>query len=222
MKLKRFLPITLLLLGSQMVNAQFKLPELPYATNALEPAIDKQTMEIHHDKHHQAYVNNLNAAVKGTPAEGKSLADLLAQVSKYPVAIRNNAGGHFNHSLFWLIMAPKPKPASAAFLKEINGTFGSLDKFKSAFADSAAKRFGSGWAWLIVQNGKLKITTTGNQDNPLMDVVAEKGTPILALDVWEHAYYLKYQNKRPDYINAWWTVLNWPEVERRYKEVVKK
>lgn len=219
--LKSFLPVTLLLLSTQVVSAQFKLPTLPYATNALEPAIDKQTMEIHHGKHHAAYVNNLNAALKGASAEGKSLADLLAQISKYPAVIRNNAGGHFNHSLFWLVMAPKPKPVSPAFLKEINGAFGTMDKFKAAFADSAAKRFGSGWAWLIVQNGKLKITTTANQDNPLMDVVAEKGKPILALDVWEHAYYLKYQNKRPDYINAWWTVVNWAEVERRFNEVKK-
>ncbi|NQX41101.1 superoxide dismutase, Fe-Mn family [Pedobacter steynii] len=219
--LKSFLPITVLLLSTQVLSAQFKLPTLPYATNALEPAIDKQTMEIHHGKHHAAYVNNLNAALKGASAEGKSLADLLAQVSKYPAVIRNNAGGHFNHSLFWLVMTPKPKAVSPTFLKEINGAFGTMDKFKAAFADSAAKRFGSGWAWLIVQNGKLKITTTGNQDNPLMDVVAEKGKPILALDVWEHAYYLKYQNKRPDYISAWWTVVNWAEVERRFNEVKK-
>ena len=220
--IKSFLPIVLLLAGTQMVSAQFKLAPLPYAYNALEPAIDKETMEIHYTKHHQAYVTNLNAAVKGTAAEGKSLADLLAGISKYPAVIRNNAGGHFNHSLFWQLMAPKAKPASPAFTKEIDATFGSLEKFKTIFADSAAKRFGSGWAWLIVQNGKLKITTTANQDNPLMDIATEKGTPILALDVWEHAYYLKYQNKRPAYITAWWTVVNWPEVERRYNESVKK
>lgn len=219
---KSILPIVLLFAGAQTLSAQFKLAPLPYAYNALEPAIDKQTMEIHYTKHHQAYVNNLNAAVKGTPAEGKSLSELLASASTYSPAIRNNAGGHYNHTLFWLVMAPKPKPATAAFLKEIDATFGSMDKFKASFADSAAKRFGSGWAWLIVQNGKLKITTTANQDNPLMDVAVEKGRPILGLDVWEHAYYLKYQNKRPDYINAWWTVVNWAEVERRYNEVVKK
>lgn len=219
---KTILPLLLLFAGTQSLSAQFKLAPLPYAYNALEPAIDKETMEIHYTKHHQAYVNNLNAAVKGTPAEGKTLSELLANVSTYSPAIRNNAGGHYNHTLFWLVMAPKPKPATAAFLKEIDATFGSMDKFKAAFADSAAKRFGSGWAWLIVQNGKLKITTTANQDNPLMDVAVEKGRPILGLDVWEHAYYLKYQNKRPDYINAWWTVVNWAEVERRYNEVVKK
>lgn len=219
---KSLLPVILLLAGTQFVNAQFKLAPLPYAYNALEPAIDKETMEIHYSKHHQTYVTNLNAAVKGTAAEGKSLADLLAKVSAYPAAIRNNAGGHFNHSLFWQIMSPKPKPASAAFMKEIDATFGSLEKFKTTFADSAAKRFGSGWAWLIVHNGKLAITTTANQDNPLMDISAQKGTPILALDVWEHAYYLKYQNKRPAYITAWWTVVNWAEVERRYHEASKK
>lgn len=219
---KSFLPVFLLIAGTQTLSAQFKLAPLPYAYNALEPAIDKQTMEIHYTKHHQGYVTNLNAAVKGTAAEGKTLAQILAVASTYPAAIRNNAGGHYNHSLFWQIMAPKPKPASPEFLKEIDANFGTMEKFKAAFADSAAKRFGSGWAWLIVQNGKMKITTTPNQDNPLMDAVAEKGRPILALDVWEHAYYLKYQNKRADYITAWWTVVNWPEVERRYNEVVKK
>lgn len=218
---KSIMPVILLLTGTQLVNAQFKLAPLPYAYHALEPAIDKETMEIHYSKHHQTYVTNLNAAVKGTAAEGKTLADLLAKVSTYPAAIRNNAGGHFNHSLFWQIMAAKPKAASPAFVKQIDATFGSVDDFKKSFADSAAKRFGSGWAWLIVQNGKLVITTTANQDNPLMDIAAQKGTPILALDVWEHAYYLKYQNKRPDYINSWWTVVNWAEVERRYNDVVK-
>ncbi len=208
----------LLILLSPSVKAQFTVPDLPYAYDALEPAIDKETMQIHHDKHHAAYVKNLNDAVKGTAAEKASLASILAGVSKYSTAIRNNAGGHYNHSLFWQIMAPKPGAPSPAFAKVIDGTFGSLDKFKAAFADSAAKRFGSGWAWLIVQKGKLKISSTPNQDNPLMDVVKEKGTPILALDVWEHAYYLKYQNKRPDYISAWWTVVNWTEVERRYNQ----
>lgn len=219
---KSFLPVILLLAGTQMVKAQFKLAPLPYAYDALEPAIDKETMEIHYTKHHQTYVTNLNAAVKGTAAEGKTLSELLASASTYPAVIRNNAGGHFNHSLFWQMMTPKPKPASAAFLKEIDAAFGSIEKFKTTFADSAAKRFGSGWAWLILQNGKLVITTTANQDNPLMDLAPQKGTPILALDVWEHAYYLKYQNKRPAYITAWWTVVNWPEVERRYNEALKK
>lgn len=219
--LRNLLPVALLLFSAQLGNAQFKLPALPYSTSALEPAIDKATMEIHHGKHHNAYVTALNAAVKGNSAEGKSLSELLANVSKYPAVIRNNAGGHYNHSLFWLVMSPKPKAASASFLKQIDATFGSMEQFKKSFADSAAKRFGSGWAWLMVQNGKLKISSTPNQDNPLMDVVAEKGVPILGLDVWEHAYYLKYQNKRPDYISAWWTVVNWAEVERRYNEAIQ-
>ncbi|WP_242928015.1 superoxide dismutase [Pontibacter vulgaris] len=203
-------------------SAQFKLPELPYATNALEVAIDKQTMEIHHGKHHAGYVNNLNAAIKGTDAEKLTLADILASVSKYSPAVRNNAGGHYNHSFFWQIMAPKAPAPSAAFTKVIEENFGSMDKFRTAFADTAAKRFGSGWAWLVVQqDGKLKITSTPNQNNPLMDIAPVKGTPVLALDVWEHAYYLRYQNKRPDYISAWWSVVNWKEVERRYTEAKK-
>ncbi|TQM49964.1 Fe-Mn family superoxide dismutase [Arcticibacter tournemirensis] len=208
--------LTILLAPS--VRAQFTLPDLPYAFDALEPAIDKETMQIHHDKHHAGYVKNLNDAVKGTALEKQSIEKILASVSKSSAAVRNNAGGHYNHSLFWQVMAPNGSAPSESFVKVINSTFGSLDKFKSAFADSAAKRFGSGWAWLIIQKGKLKITTTPNQDNPLMDVVKENGVPILALDVWEHAYYLKYQNKRPDYISAWWSVVNWPEVERRYNQ----
>lgn len=208
--------LTILLAPS--VRAQFTLPDLPYAFDALEPAIDKETMQIHHDKHHAGYVKNLNDAVKGTALEKQSIEKILASVSKSSAAVRNNAGGHYNHSLFWQVMTPNGSAPSESFVKVINSTFGSLDKFKSAFADSAAKRFGSGWAWLIIQKGKLKITTTPNQDNPLMDVVKENGVPILALDVWEHAYYLKYQNKRPDYISAWWSVVNWPEVERRYNQ----
>lgn len=208
--------LTILLAPS--VRAQFTLPDLPYAFDALEPAIDKETMQIHHGKHHAGYVKNLNDAVKGTALEKQSIEKILASVSKSSAAVRNNAGGHYNHSLFWQVMAPNGVAPSDSFVKVINNTFGSMDKFKSAFADSAAKRFGSGWAWLIVQKGKLKITTTPNQDNPLMDVVKENGVPILALDVWEHAYYLKYQNKRPDYISAWWSVVNWPEVERRYNQ----
>lgn len=222
MKLKTLLMVGALVATlTPQVKAQFTLPALPYASDALEPAVDKQTMEIHHGKHHAGYVNNLNAAVKGTPLESKSLGDILASVSKASAAVRNNAGGHYNHSLFWTIMAPKPAAPSAALVKAISADFGSLANFKAAFADSAAKRFGSGWAWLIVQNGKLKVTSTPNQDNPLMDVVAQKGTPILGLDVWEHAYYLKYQNKRADYISAWWDVVNWAEVEARYNKAKK-
>ena len=219
MKLKTLLLAgALVALFTPSVKAQFTLPDLPYAFDALEPAIDKETMQIHHDKHHAGYVKNLNDAIKGTALEKQSIEQILASVSKASTAVRNNAGGHYNHTLFWQIMAPNAGAPSAAFTKVINDTFGSMDKFRTAFADSAAKRFGSGWAWLIVQKGKLKISTTANQDNPLMDVVAEKGTPILALDVWEHAYYLKYQNKRPDYISAWWSVVNWSEVERRYNQ----
>lgn len=207
----------LFLMLAPSVKAQFTLPDLPYGFNALEPAIDKETMQVHHDKHHAGYVSKLNDAVKGSPLATQSIEKILASVSKYSTAVRNNGGGHYNHSLFWQIMAPNAQAPSAEFASAIDKSFGSMDAFKKAFADSAATRFGSGWAWLIVQKGKLKITTTPNQDNPLMDVVKEKGYPILALDVWEHAYYLKYQNKRPDYISNWWTVVNWPEVEKRYK-----
>ncbi len=216
-----FLAALLVAALSPAAKAQFTLPALPYPSNALEPAIDKATMELHHGKHHAGYVKNLNEALKGTSMEKQSLAEILSSVSKASVAVRNNAGGHYNHSLFWQIMSPKKTAPSAEFSKAIASTFGSVDKFKANFADSAAKRFGSGWAWLIVQKGKLKITTTANQDNPLMDVVAEHGTPVMGLDVWEHAYYLKYQNKRADYISAWWSVINWPEVEARYKQAMK-
>lgn len=196
----------------------FELPALPYAHNALEPHVDSMTMEIHHGKHHAAYVNNLNAALTGTENEGKSLESLLANISKLPAAVRNNGGGHYNHSLFWAIMSPNgggaPKGELAA---AIDSTFGSFDAFKEKFASAAATRFGSGWAWLCVENGQLKVCSTPNQDNPLMDVVTDcNGTPILGLDVWEHAYYLKYQNRRPDYIAGFWNVVNWDEVARRY------
>lgn len=221
MNLKPLMAGVLFIALSPQLKAQFTVPDLPYAYDALEPAIDKETMLIHHDKHHAAYVKNLNDAVKGTEWEKESIEQILGSLAKAPAALRNNAGGHYNHSLFWQIMAPKPAAPSASFIKAINKDFGSLDNFKAAFSDSAAKRFGSGWAWLIVQNGKLKVTSTPNQDNPLMDIVAQKGVPILALDVWEHAYYLKYQNKRADYITAWWTVVNWPEVERRFNQTKK-
>jgi Fe-Mn family superoxide dismutase len=197
----------------------FELPALPYAHNALEPHIDTATMEIHHGKHHAAYVNNLNAAIAGTEHEGKSLEELMANISKLPAAVRNNGGGHYNHSLFWSIMGPNGGGEPTGKLAEaINNTFGSFASFKEEFAKAGATRFGSGWAWLCVENGKLKVCSTPNQDNPLMDVVTDcNGTPILGLDVWEHAYYLHYQNRRPDYISAFWSVVNWAEVSRRYE-----
>ncbi|RPI69506.1 MAG: superoxide dismutase [Ignavibacteriales bacterium] len=181
--------------------------------------MDKQTMEIHHTKHHNAYVTNLNKAIDGTEMEGKSLEDLMKKVSGLPTAVRNNGGGHFNHSLFWTLMKKGGGGFPAGDLeKEISATFGSFEEFKKKFSDAGATRFGSGWAWLIVSNGKLVITSTPNQDNPLMDVAEVKGKPILGLDVWEHAYYLKYQNKRPEYIENWWNVINWDEVAKRFAE----
>lgn len=199
--------------------AKFELPALPYGYDALEPYIDKMTMEIHHGKHHGGYVSKLNAAVEGTDLEGKSLEELLKNVSKHPVAVRNNGGGHFNHSLFWTIMKKGGggKP-SGDFSSALNSAFGSFDDFKKQFSNAAATRFGSGWAWLIVQNGKLAICSTPNQDNPLMDVSESKGTPILGLDVWEHAYYLKYQNRRPEYIENWYNLINWDEVASRFSK----
>ena len=200
----------------------FTLPNLPYAHNALEPHVDALTMEIHHGKHHQAYVNNLNAAIEGTPMAGKSLEDLMKQHSDVP-AVRNNGGGHYNHSMFWTLMSPNggglPTGALAA---DITATFGSFDAFKESFAKAAATRFGSGWAWLCVNTaGKLEICSTANQDNPLMPSVGCAGTPILGLDVWEHAYYLKYQNRRPDYVSAFFNVINWTEVASRYAAAKK-
>ncbi len=195
----------------------FTLPELPYATNALETYIDTQTMEIHHGKHHNAYVINLNAAIAGTDAEHMSIEDICKNISKFSPAIRNNGGGHFNHSLFWTVMGPNAGGTPTGALTEaINKSFGSFESFKEEFAKAATTRFGSGWAWLIVKDGGLAICSTPNQDNPLMDVADVKGTPVLGLDVWEHAYYLHYQNRRPDYINAWWNVVNWNEVSNRY------
>ena len=197
----------------------FQLPPLPYANNALEPHFDAQTMEIHHDRHHAAYVNNLNTALESQPGlQSLSIEQLMADVSKYSTAVRNNGGGHFNHSLFWKLLSPSGGGAPKGKLAEdIHNTFGSFDKFKDEFSRAATTRFGSGWAWLVVAAGKLVISSTPNQDNPLMDVAEIKGTPILALDVWEHAYYLKYQNKRPDYINAFWNLVNWDEVSIRYE-----
>ncbi|MDX1940144.1 MAG: superoxide dismutase [Saprospiraceae bacterium] len=196
----------------------FQLPDLPYAFDALEPNIDARTMEIHHGKHHAAYTTNLNNAIAGTELDGKSIEDILANISKHSVAIRNNGGGYYNHNLFWTIMSPDGGGAPTGAVGEaISRDFGSFDEFKTQFAAAAAGRFGSGWAWLIKDgNGKLSITSTPNQDNPLMDIADAKGTPILGLDVWEHAYYLNYQNRRPDYIAAFWNVINWDEVNARY------
>jgi superoxide dismutase, Fe-Mn family len=196
----------------------FTLPALPYAFNALEPHIDARTMEIHHGKHHNAYVTNLNNAIAGSDTEKLSIEEICKNISKYPAAVRNNGGGHYNHSLFWTIMAPSAggKP-SGAVADAINAAFTSFDEFKTKFAAAGTGRFGSGWAWLIKDgSGKLQITSTPNQDNPLMDVAEAKGTPILGLDVWEHAYYLNYQNRRPDYITAFWNVINWNEVAKRF------
>jgi Fe-Mn family superoxide dismutase len=196
----------------------FTLPALPYAFNALEPHIDAKTMEIHHGKHHNAYVTNLNAAIAGKPEESLSLEEINKNISKYPAAVRNNGGGHFNHSLFWTIIGPNAGGAPTGALAEaITAAFGSFDEFKTKFAAAATTRFGSGWAWLIKDaSGKLAITSTPNQDNPMMDVAEVKGTPIIGLDVWEHAYYLNYQNRRPDYIAAWWNIVNWSEAAKRF------
>ena len=195
----------------------FTLPELPYAHNALEPHIDTKTMEIHHGKHHNAYVTNLNAALAGTENEGKTLEELVANVSKYSPAVRNNGGGHWNHSFFWQVIGPNGGGAPTGKVADaINEAFGSYDKFKEEFTKAATTRFGSGWAWLIVKDGKLAVTSTPNQDNPLMDIAEVKGTPILGLDVWEHAYYLHYQNRRPDYIAAFYNLINWDEVNKRF------
>lgn len=198
----------------------FELPALPYATNALEPHIDTLTMEIHHGKHHNAYVTNLNNAVAGTDGEEKSIDEIIANISKFPTAVRNNGGGHFNHSLFWSIMSPNGGGTPSGDLANaIDSTFGSFDAFKAEFSKAAATRFGSGWAWLCVDaNGGLFVTSSPNQDNPVMDIAEKSGTPILALDVWEHAYYLHYQNRRPDYISSFWNVIDWDAVAKRYSD----
>jgi Fe-Mn family superoxide dismutase len=196
----------------------FELPKLNYEYNALEPHIDARTMEIHYSKHHNAYVTNLNAAVTGTDAEKLSIEEICKNISKYPMPVRNNGGGHFNHSLFWTVIAPNAGGLPTGELADaINTAFGSFEKMKEDFNKAATSRFGSGWAWLVKHEGKLVITSTPNQDNPLMDIAEVKGTPILGLDVWEHAYYLNYQNRRPDYIAAFWNVINWTEVSRRFK-----
>ena len=198
----------------------FTLPPLPYAYDALEPYIDAQTMQIHHDKHHQAYVDNLNKAVAGTPNENKSLDEIIKNAGSISPAVRNNGGGHWNHSFFWEILAPQSAGQPNGELADaINSAFGSFDAFKEKFNAAGASRFGSGWAWLIVKDGKLEVTSTPNQDNPLMDVAEVKGTPILGVDVWEHAYYLKYQNRRAEYLNNFWNVISWSKVSETYANV---
>ncbi|MAW65440.1 MAG: superoxide dismutase [Flavobacteriales bacterium] len=197
----------------------FELPQLPYATDALEPHIDTKTMEIHHGKHHAGYTNNLNNAIKGTELEGQSIESILSKVDSHSVGVRNNGGGFYNHSLFWSIMSPNGGGSpSGELANAIDTAFGSFESFKDDFSKAAATRFGSGWAWLIVVDGKLEVSSTANQDNPLMDISDVKGTPILGLDVWEHAYYLNYQNRRPDYINAFFNVVNWEKVSELFSK----
>jgi Fe-Mn family superoxide dismutase len=200
----------------------FTLPALSYATDALEPHIDKATMEIHHGKHHQAYVTNLNKALEGKPEGDSKIEDLIKNISKFPPAVRNNGGGHYNHSLFWTLLSPNGGgEPTGALADAIKSTFGSFADFKTKVSEAGATRFGSGWAWLIVTaDKKLAVTSTPNQDNPLMDIAEVKGTPVLGIDVWEHAYYLKYQNRRPDYLAAIWNVINWNHVSELYSKAI--
>lgn len=222
MKKNQFLSVILLICAS--ASAQFTQKPLPYAYNALEPYIDAQTMEIHYSKHHAAYVKNLNAAIIGTDAEKMNITQIFTTVSKLSPTIRNNAGGHFNHEMFWSVLTPeKDTKPSADLEKAISSTFGSLDILKEKLNAAALSRFGSGWVWLYVGlDGKLAICTTANQDNPLMDIAENKGMPILPIDLWEHAYYLKYQNKRADYLTAIWNVINWKEVSSYYEAAKRK
>ena len=201
----------------------FELAPLPYANNALEPNFDALTMEIHHDRHHNAYVTNLNAAVTGTPLEGKTLLELFSTISTLSPAVRNNGGGHYNHDLFWNILSPTGGGAPVGTLgKAIDAKFGSFDAFKEEFKKASITRFGSGWAWLVAQkDGSVAVSSTPNQDNPLMDVADVNGFPVIGLDVWEHAYYLKFQNKRPDYVDAFWNVVDWNKAEARYLSAQK-
>lgn len=197
----------------------FELPKLDYAYDALEPHFDAMTMEIHHSRHHQGYTTNLNNAIAGTELENSSIEDILKNISKQSTAVRNNGGGFYNHNIFWKNLSPNGggKP-EGKLLEAIESAFGSFENFKDEFSKAAATRFGSGWAWLIEQNGKLVVTSTPNQDNPLMDVADEQGKVLLGLDVWEHAYYLKFQNKRPDYISAFWNLVDWKEVNSRFND----
>lgn len=203
-------------------SGALEFPPLPYAYDALEPYIDAKTMELHYDKHHRAYYTNFMTAVKGTPAENQTPAEIFASVSKYPEAIRNNGGGFYNHTIFWNNLAKEGGKPSQVLSSAIDKAFGSFDKFKETFSNAAKTRFGSGWAWLVLTpDKKLAVGNTANQDNPLMDISQLKGTPLLTLDVWEHAYYLKYQNRRPEYIDAFWNIVNWNEVNKRYDEAMK-
>ncbi|NVO19148.1 MAG: superoxide dismutase [Bacteroidetes bacterium] len=201
---------------------EYKFPDLPYAFDALEPYIDRMTMEIHYTKHHKAYFDKFTAGIKDTDLDGQPLETIFKDISKLPALIRNNGGGLYNHSLFWEILSPNGKGEAIGQLgNAINQAFGSLDSFKAKFGDAAANRFGSGWAWLLVDNqGKLTVSSSPNQDNPLMDIAEIPGKPILGLDVWEHAYYLKYQNRRPDYINAFWNVVNWEKANEIYETII--
>ncbi|KQR95429.1 superoxide dismutase [Chryseobacterium sp. Leaf180] len=197
----------------------FELPKLPYAYDALEPTIDAKTMEIHHTKHHQAYIDNLNKAIEGTDLEGLSIEEICENGAEKP-AVRNNGGGHYNHSLFWQILTPGGSKEPVGLVKSAIENFGGMEKFKMDFSEAAKTRFGSGWAWLVKnEDGSLSVTSTANQDNPLMPMADKKGTPILGLDVWEHAYYLNYQNRRPDYISAFFDVVNWDKVEELYNKI---
>jgi len=199
----------------------FELPQLPYAYDALEPHIDARTMEIHHSKHHNAYITNLNAAIAGTELESKSIEEICKTLDMTNMPVRNNGGGHFNHSLFWTVMAPNAGGLPTGdLMTAIEHAFGSFEEFKTRFAKAGITQFGSGWAWLCVKDGKLEVCGTANQDNPLMPGIGCGGTPILGMDVWEHAYYLNYQNRRPDYVEAFFNVINWAEVSRRYEEAV--
>ncbi|WP_339352524.1 superoxide dismutase [Acinetobacter beijerinckii] len=222
---KGFLSLIICSSFSVSAFANFTQAPLPYKTNALEPAIDQQTMEIHYGKHHKAYVDNLNAQIKTYPELDKlTVEQIQKQISKYNAAVRNNGGGHFNHAFFWESLAPTNKTGkvSPKLLKQITQDFGSFEAFQEQFNQAATSRFGSGWAWLIVNPaGKLEITSTPNQDNPLMDIAEKKGQPLLGLDVWEHAYYLKYQNRRADYTKAFWSVVNWNKVNQRYEQAIK-
>jgi Fe-Mn family superoxide dismutase len=227
MKTKALLLITfifsLITVNNTTMAQGYTFPELPYGYSALEPYIDAQTMEIHYSKHHKAYFDNFVKAAAENKIDHLSLEDIFAKVSSFPAAIRNNGGGYYNHMLFWQVMGPDAGgQPEGALMDAISKTFGSFDRFKAEFEAAAKTQFGSGWAWLAVDaNGKLFVSQTPNQDNPLMDVAAKRGTPILALDVWEHAYYLKYQNRRPEYVGNFWNVVNWKKVAELYKEAVK-
>ncbi len=220
--MKMFLSLLMLAFAMPSLLAQpFTLPTLPYAYDALEPYIDARTMEIHHSKHHRAYVNNLNSAIKGTPMDQLDLNELMLGVSHFGDAVRNNGGGHYNHNLFWEILSPKPSEPSETMLRIISVNFGGMEELKKELRQAGMTQFGSGWAWLIVTpERRLAVTSTANQDNPLMDVVEERGVPILGIDVWEHAYYLHYQNRRGDYLDAIWNLIDWSVVEKKYGEAL--